>query len=700
MCKKIVQEQHPKDPSKWSRLWNPDDIYCTFESEEGMENVETISLDLSRSKEKWFTIKIFAQMKKVFAKMKKLRLLKVYYSLGDEHKMSLPKDFEFPPNLNYLHWEGLVSLPSNFHGEKLVAINLKSSDIKELLKGEKCFAELKFIDLSNSQQLIKIPKFSRMPKLEKLNLEGCVSFSKLHSSIGTFSEMKFLRELDFRESGIRELPSSIGSLTFLESLWLSKCSKFEKFPDNFFVNMRRLRILGLSDSGIKELPTSIECLEALEELLLDNCSNFEKFPEIQKNMENLVRLDLDDSGIKELSCLIGHLPRLRSLELSKCKNLRSVPSGILQLESLRMCYLIDCSNLIMEDMEHSKGLSLRESAITELPSSIRLVLSNCENLETLPNSIGQLVVRNCPMLHKLPDSLRSMQLKEIDVSGCNLMAGAIPDDLWCLFSLKWLNVSGNNIDCIPGGIIRLSRLHTLIMRHCLMLKEIPELPSSLRWIDARGCPLLETLSSDAKHPLWSSLPNCFKSQIQDYFECPPYWKYYRETRVVIPGSRGIPEWISHKSMGDEITIDLPKNWYEDNNFLGFALFSHYAPVDDDIFKAANIRIASDSLRLLISDGDQFGHVEKIMSRMIFSTLFPNPALRVVYFPQSAISSEYRSNRWNKFKTRFSALPNEAFKVKSCGIHLIYDHGQDHPQQSLQLFNVKRSHDDTEDHPHV
>ena len=95
-----------------------------------MENVETISLDLSRSKEKWFTTNIFAQMKK-------LRLLKVYYSLGDVHKMSLPKGFEFPPNLNYLHWEGLVSLPSNFHGKKLVAINLKSSNIKELLKAEK-----------------------------------------------------------------------------------------------------------------------------------------------------------------------------------------------------------------------------------------------------------------------------------------------------------------------------------------------------------------------------------------------------------------------------------------------------------------------------------------------------------------------------------------------------------------------------------
>ncbi|RVW60158.1 TMV resistance protein N [Vitis vinifera] len=721
MCKKIVREQHPKDPSKWSRLWNQDDIYCAFVSE--------------KIKRKMVHYKIFARLKKVFAKMKKLRLLKVYYSLGNEHKMSLPKDFEFPPNLNYLHWEGLVSLPSNFHGEKLVAINLKSSNIKELLKGEKCLAELKFIDLSNSQQLIKIPKFSRMPKLEKLNLVGCVSFSQLHSSIGTFSEMNYLTELNFSESGIRELPITIGSLIALETLNLSKCSKFEKFPDTFFVNMRRLKVLGLSHSGIKELPTSIECLEALELLVLRNCSNFEKFPEIQKNMVNLLQLNLDYSGIKELPCLIGHLPRLQSLGLRKCKNLRSVPSSILQLESLKACFLEGCSNLeifpeIMEDMEHSKGLSLLESAITELPSSIerqicaaRLFLSDCENLETLPNNIGMtcvshLVVRNCPKLHKLPDSLRSMQLKELDVSGCNLMAGAIPDDLWCLFSLEELNVSGNNIDCIPGGIISLSRLRSLKMNRCLMLTEIPELPSSLRRIEAYGCPLLETLSSDAKHPLWSSLPNGLKSDIQDYFECPPYWKYYRETRVVIPGSRGIPEWISHKSMGDEITIDLPKNWYEDNNFLGFALFSHHVPVDDicktlcdDDIPYFPIVAFDTTLHLLISDGDQFGHVKVIdytlecTRDMKNNTLFADPGLMVVYFPQIVISSEYRSNRWNKFKAGFSSVFKQAYrrascKVESCGIHLIYDHGQDHPQQSLQLFNVKRSHDDTEDHPHV
>ena len=151
-------------------------------------------------------------------------------------------------------------------------------------------------------------------------------------------------------------------------------------------------------------------------------------------------------------------------------------------------------------------------------------------------------------------------------------------------------------------------------------------------------------------------------------------------------------------MGCEITIDLPKNWYEDNNFLGFALFWHRVPVDD-ICKTLCIRkIPYDTFGLLISDGDQFGHVEtQNIVPLGDYTLFANPALRVVYFPQIAISREYRSNRWNKFKAGFSSYLRPITKA-SCGIHLIY--AQDHPQQSLQLFNVKRSHDDTEDHPHV
>ena len=164
-----------------------------------------------------------------------------------------------------------------------------------------------------------------------------------------------------------------------------------------------------------------------------------------------------------------------------------------------------------------------------------LELSNCENLETLPNNIGNLrclctlFVCNCSKLQKLPGSLRSLGccLKELDLGGCNLEKGAIPSDLWCLSSLEFLDVSQNNICCIPIGIIQLSKLRNLFMNHCPKLEEIPELPSSLTMIGAHGCPRLETLSSPT-HLLWSSLLNGLNHEFRyEFYISPnPYFLFF------------------------------------------------------------------------------------------------------------------------------------------------------------------------------
>ena len=105
--------------------------YCL----QGMENIQTISLSLSELKEIQFTIN-------VFVKMKKLRLLKIYDDdhedlMRKKYKVILPKNFEFPHNLRYLHWDRctLKSFPSKFYGENLTEINMKSSNFKQLWKG-------------------------------------------------------------------------------------------------------------------------------------------------------------------------------------------------------------------------------------------------------------------------------------------------------------------------------------------------------------------------------------------------------------------------------------------------------------------------------------------------------------------------------------------------------------------------------------
>ena len=422
-----------------------------------------------------------------------------------------------------------------------------------------------------------MPKFFSMLKLLRVNLEGCTSFCNLHLSIDAFHEFKFFRELDFSGTRIKELPSSFGSLASLEILDLSKCSKFQKFPD-IFANMGHLRVLNLHKTGIKELPRSIGYLESLEYLnisyclnsekfpeiqgnmkrleklslkhsaikelpnsfgclqdlrilKLNGCSNFERFPEIQKNMGNPRYLYLDECAIKGLPCSIGHLTGLAHLKLENCRNLRSLPD-ICGLKSLEDLVINGCSNLeafseITEDMEQLKHLLLRETGITELPSSIEhlrglgtLELTNCENRVALPNSIGSLTcltllrVRNCTKLHNLPDNLRGLQccLKELDLGCCNLTDREIPSDLWCLSSLISLDLSENHIRRIPAGITQLFELQTLYMNHCPMLEEIGELPSSLTTMGAHGCPCLETETFSS--PLWSSLLKCFKSPYQ------------------------------------------------------------------------------------------------------------------------------------------------------------------------------------------
>ena len=467
------------------------------------------------------------------------------------------------------------------------------------------------MNVSDSQQLIKMPKLSSMPNLERLNIGGCTSFCKLHSSIGAFPDMKFLKELLLKKTRIKELPSSIQYLTSLEILDVSECRKIQELPD-IFGNMRCLRKLCLSETRIKQVPSSIGYLESLESLDLSDCYNFEnfpemvktkclrelflvgtsikelpssignlesletinlrhcskfekfleiqagnmkclkelvlegtaikqlpnnigwlkalkeldvngcsnidKFPEIQGNMGKLSYLDLSGTAIKELPYSIAHLKGLVTLNLKNCKSLKCLPGSMCELKSLRKFCLGGCSNLelkgfweIIEEMKHLRELCLSEIvAITEVPSSLlserprlkglrMLQLSNCENLVTLPNN------------------LRSLQfcLQHLDLTGCNLMEGAIPCDLWCLSSLVFLTLSENNIRSIPTGIIQLSQLMYLQMNHCPMLEKIPELPSNLKSIQVHDCPRLKTLSyHPTKDLLWYSLLNSFQIYVE------------------------------------------------------------------------------------------------------------------------------------------------------------------------------------------
>ena len=139
-----------------------------------------------------------------------------------------------------------------------------------------------------------------------------------------------------------------------------------------------------------------------------------------------------------------------------------------------------------------------------------------------------------------------------------------------------------------------------------------------------------------------------------------------------PGSSGIPEWVSYQRMGCEVRIELPMNWYEDNNFLGFLLCFHHVPLDDDECETME---CLPYFELTISHGDQSERLEEIsfyFECKNYCGSTSDPAIWVTYFPQINIPSEYRSRRWNNFKAHFHTPigvgsfkcgDNACFKVK-------------------------------------
>ena len=130
----------------------------------------------------------------------------------------------------------------------------------------------------------------------------------------------------------------------------------------------------------------------------------------------------------------------------------------------------------------------------------------------------------------------------------------------------------------------------------------------------------------------------------------------------------IPEWVSDKSMGCEVTIELPKKWYKDDNFLGFALFFHFVDSPPPY------------CQFIVSQGNQFIRVS-VHSHFIEKLEIGLEASVVFFFTQIVIPNEYRSRRWKYLK----ACIGRNSGVKSVGMHLLYAQAQDD--------NKKRSRND-------
>ena len=254
--------------------------------------------------------------------------------------------------------------------------------------------------MAGSSNLIKVPNFNGVPKLEELVLEGCSKLRTLDPSIGKLKNLKLLNLKKCQE--LTSLPNKV-EWESLVTLNLTGCSKVKKIPE-YVGNMKHLQELLLEGIAIIELPSSIECLTGLNTLILKNCKNlvclpniicsltslnnlnffgcskFDKLPKDLGGIISIKNLDLSGTAIKELPSSIEFLTGLGALALEDCKKFVLLPSIVCSLKSLETMYLFRCPKFVnlpdnLGNLIHLSNLCFEGTAIEVLPSSVTLAVA-------------------------------------------------------------------------------------------------------------------------------------------------------------------------------------------------------------------------------------------------------------------------------------------------------------------------------------
>ncbi|XP_023640559.1 probable disease resistance protein RPP1 isoform X5 [Capsella rubella] len=276
---------------------------------------------------------------RAFQGMTNLQFLKFQ---GGNNTIDLPCGLEYMSrNLRLLQWSffPMSCLPPIFNSGLLIEIELRHSKLDKLWEGIEPLPNLKWMDLSSSQNLKELPDLSTATNLLELDLRDCSSLVKLPSTIGYTKNLQKLNLCGC--SSLIKLPFSIGNLQKLQTLSLYGCSKLEFLPTDinlesldileltncllfkFFPDIStNLRTLNLRGTAIEEVPSSIESWSRLNDLRMTYSVKLKECPHA---FDVITELDVDDKGIQELPPWINRFSRLKSLKLIRCKKLVSLP---------------------------------------------------------------------------------------------------------------------------------------------------------------------------------------------------------------------------------------------------------------------------------------------------------------------------------------------------------------------------------------
>ena len=171
--------------------------------------------------------------------------------------------------------------------------------------------------------------------------------------------------------------------------------------------------------------------------------------------------------------------------------------------------------------------------------------------------------------------------------------------------------------------------------------------------------------------------------------------------IVVPGSNGIPKWIRNQRERHHITIELPQNCYENDDFLGIAICFVYVPLkeceyipendfaqtsenesgdealneSDDLPEAESSISTELECQLSLYDRNKFSSM--CVRHLSFRTTCKcyhdggvSEQMWVIFYPKAAILESSLTNTSMFLLALFKDSRNH-FKVLKCGLQPLY-----------------------------
>ncbi|XP_059455293.1 disease resistance protein RPV1-like [Corylus avellana] len=569
MGREIVRQESLNEPGNRSRLWFHEDVRDVLERDTGTNKVEGILIHLPKPG-------LIHLSPNTFKKMKKLRMFENRNACFSEEPNFLSNELRL---LDWYKYPG-ESLPSNFCGKNLVVLRMRHSQLKDL-EGVQNFQNTTIMNFSHCKFLQKIHDVSRIPNLQKLILTGCTNLIEVHHSVGSQDKLVSLRLKGC--SNLMSFPRSL-KMRSLKFLSLQGCLKLKNFPE-IQCQMECLKKIDFRKTGIKELPSSIGYLVGIKTLNLSTSAKLTDLPDSIHKLQHLEILNIGGGLTRTIG--LRNFPDAYHLVLLRCSKVaeffkveedtrHSMPTVVSMEESatsstpelLQLSPLTDtsdsndgCSSILFPKLQMLAFINcdLSESNIFRTFywfSTLTILVIAYSDIVTLPPCIRRFVrlkhlyLIKCKQLREilgLPPNVGT--IFPALILGNNVLPESdflIQRD--CPSSLKVLKLLGSAIVSLPVWLNRFAGLEQLYLGGCKQLREIPELPPTLQMIDLFGC-----------HGLHENIGG----QLKDH-----------EFGCIFVGNK-IPDWFNHcKEVSNanscEIDIDEPVHLDLENTRFSFS----------------------------------------------------------------------------------------------------------------------------------